>query len=688
MWSNISSRFSFLSIFLVAVLLPLFFLPFIKISVLDAKGLCVVLGLAFSVISWAISSFSQGKIVLPKSSILFAGLGIVLVFLVSSLFSTSIQASMFGTFLDIGTFWFIVISFLLMFMSAISFKENKDAQMLLFSLLFSSVIVLVFQILRFFLPQALSLGILNSSIDNLVGSWNTLGIFAGFTALTSLAVIEFFSVPKLIKLLLSFFILLSLFIVACVNFALIWQLLFVFTLFIFIFKVFFSASFKQDNKRVNFPVFSFTIVIISMLFLMAGPFVISSLPRRLGLSNEEVFFSASANINLAKQALKHDPVLGVGPNKFAEVWALYKPESINQSNFWDTYVSNGFSLLFTLMTTTGILGILSFLVFFVLLVYTGIKSIFASIKHNMHREMTVFFLLALYLFTASFFYNTGSVIFFTAFILTGVFVGLVTNNNKKEISISFLEDHRKSFFLIFFLVCVMVISIGFTFRFIERFISIPYLHDAVYHLKTGSMSDAELDIQKAVSLYPNNDLYLRSYSQLYISKVNVVISKLSSTLSESDNIDINNSIVYAHTAAVQAIAYDPNNYLNHLALANVDSLTGALAKLTKKESAPAIYAEAAKSYARALELNPRNPAIKLSLARAYFSSGKIKEAKDYAEQALSSRGDYVDALIFLSRVATKEGNIDSAMSYKQKALSFANGNDNLRKYIESALTGN
>src|SRR3989338_5339867 len=105
--TNIFERLSFLSLFLVVVLLPLFFLPFTNIPIETSKGLLLVLGLVASIVFWAIARFSDGKIVFPKSWLLVSGFGIALIFLLSSLLSGNSQVSLFGTMFDIGSFYFI-----------------------------------------------------------------------------------------------------------------------------------------------------------------------------------------------------------------------------------------------------------------------------------------------------------------------------------------------------------------------------------------------------------------------------------------------------------------------------------------------------------------------------------------------------------------------------------------------------
>src|SRR3989338_10121946 len=121
MTSDILDRFSFLSLLLTIALLPVFFLPFTNIPVEIGKSLILTIGLLLSVIFWTVARFYDGKIRLPKSLLLSASAGVVVIFLLSAIFGDAPNVSMFGVMLDMGTFWFIFAGFLLMFLSSILF---------------------------------------------------------------------------------------------------------------------------------------------------------------------------------------------------------------------------------------------------------------------------------------------------------------------------------------------------------------------------------------------------------------------------------------------------------------------------------------------------------------------------------------------------------------------------------------
>ena len=678
MLSNILDRISFWSLFVVIVLLPIFFLPFTQIPIETSKGLLFVMGLAISIIFWIAARFSDGKINLPKSWLLLSAFGVLLVFLISALFSSALQVSLFGIMLDMGTFYFMLGAFLLMLLSSIVLKDIKNAKTVFWGIIISSAVLFLFQSLRLFMPDLLSLGILGGKTDNILGSWNALGLFTGFSTIMSLFIVEFFSVPKRIKWLLGVLIAFSVVLSAVVNFPLIWEILGIFALIIFIYKISFSFGRKQEegSEKKHFPAFSFAVVMVSLLFFMSGQFIGELLPNSLNLSNIEIRPSFGATMSVTGKALMKDPILGVGPNKFGEVWAMHKPQVINATQFWDTSFNSGSGLLPTFASTTGSLGILAWLTFFILFIMIGAKSLFASVKNNMNWEVVVFFVASLYLFVSSFFYSTGEVMFLLAFAFTGIFTGLSSaSRSNGEISMSFLNDPRKSFFSILFLVILMIISAAAGFKYVERLASVSYFGKT---LSASTIPMAENSITKAISLH-QNDLYLRTYTQVYLTKINSIVTK-GSTLSETDKADLQTSFDRAVNGAQLAVAYNSKNYLNYNSLGAVYNTVGLL-------GVKGTYDKAIEAYKTASTLNPLNPGIKLATARIYFADGKIKEAKDFIKEALSLKPDYIEALITISQIEKSDGNNTVAISYAETALSLAPDSQDLIQYVNSLKGG-
>jgi hypothetical protein len=672
MHSNILDRISFLVLLAVVVLLPIFFLPFFNISVETSKGLFLVVGLIVSVVFWTILRFSDGKINLPRSMALLAGGGIVLVLLLSSLFSGALGVSFFGTMFDIGSFWFIFCGFLLMLMSSVIFRDSKNARIVLFGTMLSSALLFIFQGLHLFLPNILSLGVLATKTDNIFGSWNALGIFAGFTVVSSLFIIELFPITKRIKMALGALTVLAIMFIALVNFVFVWEILGIFALLIFIYKLSINAGKDKEKIKVIFPIASFAVVLISLFFFMSASFIGGILPAKLGISNNEVSPSLMSTMSVMKSVITEHPILGIGPNRFTEAWALYKPSLINGTQFWDVSFNSGFGLLPTLTATTGLLGILSWLIFLLIFIFTGVKWLFFSIKNNISLETVLFFFLSLYLFCSSFFYFTGTAIFLLAFVFAGVFIGLVGSSRKDgEISMSFFDDHRKSFFFMIFLVILMIVSAAAGFKYIQRFASVPYFTKT---LSATNIGDAEASINKALALNIN-DVYLRTYSQVYLLKLSS-IAGTSGGLSDLDKGNLQASLDQAVNGAQLAVNYNSKNYLNYQMLGSVFQTAGSI-------GVPDAFDKSLEAYKKASELNPGNPRLKLVLSNISGALLKTKDAKEYAVLAITLKPDYVDALITLSQISKSEGNISEAVSYAEQALSLLPGNKDLINYAET-----
>ncbi len=678
--SNIFDRLSFVSLFLVVVLLPIFCLPFTNFPIEISKGLLLVVGLAACIIFWAIARFIDGKVIFPKSYLLASGFGIVLVFLLSALFSGTPQVSLFGTMFDVGSFYFIFSAFLLMLCSSVVFRNPKRAKMVLLGTILSSAVLLVFQIVHLFFPANTNLwGILADKTSNILGSWSALGLFAGFSGLIFLLMIEFFPISKMEKILLGIFLFLLLLLTTAINFSLVWILLGISSLVIFVYKVSINFQINEGEEKKHFPIISLVIMMISLLFFLnplislpKGPIYFDNIiPSYLGVQNTEVNPTFPATMSVTGRVLVHHPILGIGPNKFATAWAMYKPSAINNTQFWDTSFDSGSGLLPTLASTTGGLGILSLLVFLVLFLITGTKSVFSSIKNGVNWEKITFFVLSLYLFVSLFFYSSGSVMFLLAFAFTGTFVGLITSSPDKEISVLFLNDHRKSFFSILALIFIIIFSVAGLFKYIERFSSISYFGKTI---QASTVPVAEDSINKALSLYVN-DLYLRTYAQVYLLDLNSIVKK-STPLSDADKANLQTTLDLVVKGAQAAVSFNPSNYLNSQLLGSIYQEIGSLGV---KDS----YSKAVSAYQDASNLNPLNPGFKLAMGNAAFSDGKVQDAKDYANAALSLKPDYVDAYIFLSQVALSENDNTSALNYAQTALSITPNDPNLIKYVQS-----
>ncbi len=672
MLSNILDKVSFWSLFFTVLLLPIFIIPFTGIPVDTNKGLIFILGLVLSVIFWAASRFSDGKIIIPKSKIILSVLALSLVLFLSSLFSQNSSVSLFGVVLDTGTFWYIFSASLLLIISSLVVNNEKKGRFILKGLIISFFVVFVFQIFRFFIPEILNLGLFTEKTDNLVGSWNSLGIFASLSLLMSVFILEFYKLSKRHKILLGILAFISLFIILNVNFILIWQILGVFSLILFVYKLSNnSALHKENNQKIKFPLLSFSLILVSLLFIMSAKFIGGIIPGLFNLVSLEVNPSLNSTFSITKNVITSDPVFGMGPNKFTEAWALYKPIIINSSQFWNTSFVSAFGLLPTFMSTVGVLGILLWIVFLFFFLIESIKNISVFIKNRYNNDLVLYFFMSLFLLVNALLYPVSSTLFILSFVFIGISIGISSNKLNKNITINFLEDPRKSFFSILALVLVMILSAGLSFKYFEKFASVPFFTKT---LQAGTIEDAERNITKALILN-KNDLYFRTASQVYVSKINSILSD-KETLEDDQKVLLQNSLNQSISYALSATEANSNNYLNY-------ELLGFVYKNALSFGVEDTASGAIEAYTKASLLNPKNPLLQLEIARVYFLEKNFVEARNFGLKAIELKPDFIEGLIFLSQLADSLNNKKEAISYAEKALNVLPGDKQLTDYLNS-----
>src|SRR6185369_9778098 len=103
-----------------------------------------------------------------------------------------------------------------------------------------------------------------------------------------------------------------------------------------------------------FPSLPLICATIAMFFVLANGLVGSFVPTKLHLLSLEVRPSFTTTATVAAHTLATHPLFGVGPDKFARAWVLYRPASVLASQFWNTDFDTGFGFIPSLFVTSGI----------------------------------------------------------------------------------------------------------------------------------------------------------------------------------------------------------------------------------------------------------------------------------------------------------------------------------------------
>ncbi len=661
------NKLSFITLLSTLFLSLFFFIPYVPVTLEASKGFLLSIGTTLAVFFWLIARLGEGKFTVPKDRLILSAAIIPVVFLIASLFSSSLYISLFGNGFEMGTFGSMLILFVIFFLSSMYFQTEKRLWYFFKALFLGALILSVFELLNMFVGFGRFLpGLLQGvSSGNLVGSWNNFAVLFGLIVLLSVFTIEFLK-TKGFNLFVQYFLLVSgLFFLVVINMPLVWLLVGLFSTIIFVYSVSIQHAgvkiiYGAEKKR--FPFVSLIIMFFCLSFLIGSNSLGGLVSKYINLSNPEVRPSIVTTSQIAWKAIKHNPAFGTGPNTFVIDWALWQPKEIASTVFWNSDFNNGFSSLFTYLVTTGILGLLAWIAFFVIFIIRGIQSIRIALKDPLSNYfiMTTF-MVSLYSWITFIVYTPNILILMLAFTSSGILIGILVYKKVVPVkTLSFLNDPRNSFFAILALMVLMVITLSVSYLYVEKFTSVIYFSKGLSSNENTmeSLIRSEKMLTNAISL-DKSDIYYRTLSQVYIAEIGSLINQegISKDILKSQ---LQQLINFSQNSASLAVNQNPKQYLNYFNLGNVYA---ALVPLSVDGS----YESAIASYSKAETLAPNNPSIVLAKAQLEFSKKNNDEARKYIQQALGLKLNYTDALFLLAQIETNEGNASGAINQVERA---------------------
>ena len=468
---------------------------------------------------------------------------------------------------------------------------------------------------------------------------------------------------KLVKIILSVALVFSLVFLALVNFSVVWIILAICAFLFILYSIFnfdsSGGSVSFVSRLKNVPLYPVVVFIISLVFVIWGTTLGSFLANKYSVTNVEVRPSLSVTMDIAKSTIKEKPLFGSGPNTFITQWLTYKPDDIISTVFWNTDFNNGIGLIPTFAVTTGIVGVLSWLLFLGFYIYLGIKSIFVKIDDPFIKYiLTSSFFVSLYLWIMTFVYVPSTVVFIMNFFFTGLFfasvyVAGIIPVSERKLSV----NPRMGFVSSLVIVTLIVGGLALGYGLFQNSISLWYFQKSSFALNTSNDSKLSGEyMMKAIDAVPN-DVYYRSLSEIELYKLNEILA-LDPKKVKSEDIQkkFSDGLAAAIKAGIAAKDADPTNYLNWISLGRVYDAVS-----VPQLNVQGAYEGAGIAYGEALRRNPKNPGILVLFARLALNHNDLKTAEAYALQAIQAKGNYLDAYYLLTQIEVASQNIQAAI---------------------------
>ncbi len=665
---NIFDRLSFIILLGITALSPIFFVPASFVSTQFGTSLLFAFGVILTILIYLVSGISRGSLDLPTRSRYVVGfIGVVpVVYLLSGIYLGFSRLSFFGYTFDISTVGFIILAFVYMFLVSLVFKTKERVFNAYFAFLVSSLVFSLWVLLRIWLgAKFLSFGLFNDVTNTVLGTWNNVGIFFGICAILSLLTHEMLRVSNLVKAVLTVALLFSLTFLALVNFSTIWIILGVCSFLFILYSIFNNDSgedseFDWKSKIRKIRIYPTVVLVISVIFVIWGSTMGAYLANKLKVTNVEVRPSLSVTMDIARNTIKEKPLFGSGPNTFVNQWLVHKPNDIVTTVFWNTDFTNGIGLLPTFAVTTGLIGIISWLLFLGFYIYLGVKSLFSKFEDDFVKYiLTSSFFVSLYLWIMTFVYIPSAVVFIFTFFFSGLFFSsiyiakIIPVSNRK-----FSVNPRTGFVSSLIMVAFIVGGLALGYGLYQNSKSLWFFQKSSYALNTTKDSlKSEEYMKLAISTVPM-DVYYRALSEIELYRLNEVLSQDPKKVKQEDiQKQFNEILVEAAKAGVSATKADPSNYLNWISKGKVfESVSSPQMNVINS------YETAKDSYQKALELNPKNPGILMLFARLAVNKNDLKEAESYALRAIQTKNNYLDAYFLLSQIEVANKNIQGAIS--------------------------
>lgn len=659
---------------IILFLLPFVAIPFASVPLDLAKRATLVIGVALAFLFWLGARLEDGVISVPKSPILAGAKLLALVALVSSFASGMFNASFWGIGTETGSTSSVFVFFVLMFLSAIYFQSRKRLVTATKAFLLSFVILAVIEIIRLFPTfQGITplfghgstfFGMLPGSTDNLLGKWNDLGSFFALGVVACMSLLELLD-THLPRTLIYASGLVGMLLMFLVNFNVAWIVLAVMALLLIIYKL--------SIKKVLGPNFRFAmlwsmpatyVLIISLLcFFLYAP--IGNYLSASQISSLEVRPAWGSTFEVVGKTLKNRALFGSGPNTFSTGWLMNKPAGVNDTVFWNTDFNAGVGYVPTFIATTGILGLLAWLLFLGSYLYFGARALFKlSGDHLTHGVLSVSFLMSLFLWIMAMVYVPDTVMLSLTFALTGIFIGsLVTTKFSSDYVLEFSNNPRFSFASVLGIVVLMLLSVVFLFVSAKKYVALANFQSALVASNTkGDLARAKKSLEAAVAL-DGADVFYRSLADLHVLEMSRILNTAGASQEQLQS-QFKTALDAALTAGDKAVKANTANYQNHLSF-------GRVYEAMVPFKTPGAYERALAEYQAALSGNPHNPQIYLTMARLELAKGDKTKARENITKSLAEKSNYAAAIFLLSQIEADAGNLEAAIKNAEQAAIFA-----------------
>ena len=685
-------------LYCLVFLIPIFFLPW-TVSPVALNKQTLLAGLCFLIlILWLIKIIVSGKMNFTCNKLSKSVFFLLIVLGISTFFASSKAHSFWGMDLEPDSFLNFIIYGLTFFLFANLLENKKEILKIILIFLSSSGILSVVFLIQSFFNSIFPWEFTKALGFNSIGSVQALAIFLG----GSLSILISVLILKLIKnkkAIILFSVLGALLFISIllIDYYVAW-LMIAFSMTILIFVLL-----KNINNTRIF-IFPLTVLILALILIF-----IQSPTKSFISMPFEVNLTYGASLNIAQETISESAknlMVGSGPATFVYDYDLYRSAGPNMTDFWNVRFSQGTSVLPTLLATSGTLGLLAILFIIFAFLFQGFK-ILNKLEQNSKIDFVQIITLtgSFYFLISWFFYSINFSLFFTSFLMLGLFVySSNKSKDKKKSEILFIRSPQKAFFIMLLGVFLIAASVIGVYKISQKYVgALSFAKGlSLVNAQEPNIDEGIISLNKAVNL-AQNDNYFRNLSQVFIFKINELLNNEEISQEEMSEL-FQQAVTNIEYSATTASQINPSNSQNWLQSGRIYENFITLGVTNAEEMAIL-------NYKKAIELAPKNVELSFSLGRTYKTIAEkvqyqidnpqgqmsqeqtealkdglneiVKLSIDEFKKTIQLKSDFTPAYYLLAQVYEFQGEIDSALQGYQIVLKLEPRNKEVIEKIES-----
>lgn len=657
----------------LAFLLPIFFIPGLNVPAQLAKVMLAVVAAVLLVIFFTFRMLKTRSLSLSVSLPVVALIAFPLLYLASAAFSGSLSLSFFGYQLETDTFAFALLASALSLFVMLSLDSRAILRSFV-AFLASAAAVFLFEIVQLFFGRAIGGSLFSSPTINLVGSWNSLGVFAGLIASLILVAFESLKFSRLRTWILYAMLALSLLLLVAVNFDSVWVMVATISFCVLVYSL--TRSFSKPASGAGGGTIAAVVVFLCAIFFVFNGSVgggtvpapantQSNIPLKVqsyfGIQTLEVRPSVQSTLSVIGAVMAKSPLVGSGPDTFGQDWFLYRPAAIVGTPFWDVEFPAGFGSIPTSAATGGIVVLFGWLFVAGAICWSVARALLSLPEGESHEYFfaAISGVASFYLLSLHFMYVPEAGLSLLMFLFFGIFLASLKGTRlSRDIHVSFTESPRMGFVAVLIGLAVAIGALSFLYEGSTLMSALVKSNDALSEAAAGQFDAAHDTMVSAIGL-AERDIYYRALAAIDLARVNALIqSNASGTDAQKKFQDL---LASAIDAGTRATASNPNEYSNWLARASVYAAVVPLNIQGAYDSAVASLEEARKR-------NPATPEVDYRIADMQATLKKNADAKASATASLEKKQDYTPAILLLAQLALSEGNLAEAIKGVNSAV--------------------